>query len=69
MAKVSPAEFVRQVRAEAIRKVTWPTTREAGITTLTVVAKIVLVPFFFLLVDLVFAEGIQIILGLGRQGF
>ncbi len=68
MAKVSPAEFVRQVRAEAIRKVTWPTTREAGITTLTVFAMIVLVAIFFFLIDLVFAEAIQLILGLGRQG-
>ena len=66
MAKVSPAEFVRQVRLEAIRKVTWPTPREAGITTLTVFAMIVLVAFFFFLIDQVFSEAIQLILGLGR---
>ena len=47
MAKVSPAEYVRQVRLEGIKKVTWPTPKEAGVTTLTVFAMIVLVAIFF----------------------
>ena len=65
MAKVSPAEYVRQVRLEAIKKVTWPTTREAGVTTLTVFTMIVLVALFFFVIDQIFAEVIQLILGLG----
>ncbi len=65
MAKVSPAEYVRQVRLEAIKKVTWPTPKEAGVTTLTVFAMIVLVALFFFLIDQIFAEVIQLILGLG----
>ncbi len=65
MAKITPAEFVRQVRVEAIRKVTWPTTKEAGVSTLTVFAMIVVVALFFFLIDQVFAEVIQLILGLG----
>lgn len=65
MAKVSPAEYVRQVRLEAIKRVTWPTTREAGVTTLTVFAMIVLVALFFFLIDQIFAEAIQLVLGLG----
>lgn len=65
MARVSPAEFVRQVRLEGIRKVTWPTPKEAGVTTLTVFAMIVLVALFFFVIDQIFAEAIQAILGLG----
>ncbi len=66
MAKISPAEYVRQVRLEAIRKVTWPTTREAGVTTVTVFAMIVLVALFFFVIDQIFAEAVQLILGSAR---
>ena len=66
MAKISPAEYVRQVRLEAIRKVTWPTTREAGVTTITVFAMIVLVALFFFVIDQIFAEAVQLILGSAR---
>lgn len=65
MVKVSPAEYVRQVRTEAIRKVTWPTKKEAGVTTLTVLAMIVAVALFFFVIDQIFSEAIQLILGLG----
>ena len=41
------------------------TPKEAGVTTLTVFAMIVLVALFFFLIDQVFAEAIQLILGLG----
>lgn len=66
MAKITPAEYVRQVRLEAIRKVTWPTTREAGVTTVTVFAMIVLVALFFFVIDQIFAEAVQLILGSAR---
>ena len=46
----APAKFVREVRAEAA-KVTWPSRRETGITTLMVVIMAVLTAIFFLLVD------------------
>ena len=59
MAKVSPAEYVRQIRLEAIRKVAWPTPREAGITTVTVFIMVVFVASFFFLIDQVFSEAIQ----------
>jgi len=65
MAKVSPAEYVRQVRSEGIKKVTWPTPKEAGVTTATVFAMIVLVAMFFFVIDQIFAEAIQLVLGLG----
>ncbi|MBC6438917.1 MAG: preprotein translocase subunit SecE [Rhodospirillales bacterium] len=65
MAKSSPAEYVRQVRLEAIKKVTWPTPKEAGVTALTVFAMIVLVAIFLWIVDQIFSFGIQFILGFG----
>lgn len=66
MAKISPAEYVRQVRLEAIRKVTWPTPKEAGVTTVTVFIMIVLVALFFFVIDQVFSEAVQLILNVAR---
>ncbi|MDG2479530.1 MAG: preprotein translocase subunit SecE, partial [Alphaproteobacteria bacterium] len=47
------------------KKVTWPTPKEAGVTTATVFAMIVLVALFFFVIDQIFAEAIQLVLGLG----
>ena len=60
MVKISPAQFVRQVRQE-VSKVTWPGRKETGIGTLMVF----LAAIFFFLVDLVLSWGVQSILGLG----
>ncbi len=46
----APVKFVREVRAEAA-KVTWPSRRETGLTTLMVLVMAVLTAVFFLLVD------------------
>ncbi len=64
MTKISPTEFVRQVRQETA-KVTWPTRKETGITTLMVFVMVVLAAIFFLLVDWVVSHGVKLILGLG----
>ena len=64
MAKVNPAQFVRQVRQE-VGKVTWPSRRETGITTVMVFAMMFLAAIFFLLVDQVFSWGVKLILGGG----
>lgn len=64
MAKVSPAEFAREVRREVAR-VTWPTRKETGITTAMVFVMVVLAALFFLVVDQVLAFGVRLILGLG----
>ncbi|MCP4327299.1 MAG: preprotein translocase subunit SecE [Alphaproteobacteria bacterium] len=64
MAKVSPGEFVRQVRQE-VAKVTWPTRKETGVTTLMVFIMVFLAAVFFFLVDQVLSVGVRIILGLG----
>jgi preprotein translocase subunit SecE len=65
MAKVTPGEFVRQVRQET-RKVTWPTSRDTLVTTAMVGVMTVVLALFFLLVDQVLSFGIKAILGLGN---
>jgi preprotein translocase subunit SecE len=64
MAKTSPAEFVRQVRAEAAR-VTWPTRKETAITTAMVFVMVFAAALFFFLVDQVLAWGVRLVLGVG----
>ena len=64
MAKVNPAQFVRQVRQE-VGKVTWPTRKETGVTTVMVFVMMFMAAIFFLLVDQVFSWGVKLILGGG----
>lgn len=63
MSKTSPAEFVRQVKQEAL-KVAWPSRKETGISTLMVLILVILAAVFFLVVDWVISTGIQAFLGL-----
>ena len=64
MSKINPIEFSRQVRQE-VAKVTWPTRKETGITTLMVFVMVVLAAIFFTGVDWVIAHGVKFFLGLG----
>lgn len=64
MAKVSPGQFVRQVRQE-VGKVTWPSRKETGISTVMVFVMVALASVFFLLVDQIFAMLVRFIFGLG----
>ena len=50
MAKLDPAQYVREVRQE-VAKVTWPTRKETLITTGLVLALSVVAALFFLVVD------------------
>lgn len=64
MAKVSPAQFVRQVRQEVAR-VTWATRKETAVATLMVFIMVFLAAIFFFVVDQILSWGVQLILGLG----
>ena len=64
MAKTNPSEFYRQVREEG-RKVTWPSRKETGVTTLMVFIFVAIMAVFFLLVDTIASYGVRAILGLG----
>ena len=62
MAKTSPAQFVRQVRQEA-SKVTWPTRRETGISTVMVFVMVTIMALFFLLIDWILSNAVGLVLG------
>jgi len=64
MAKTSPAQFMREVRQET-EKVTWPTRKETGITTVMVFIMVVLAAIFFFLVDAIISQLVQLVLGIG----
>jgi preprotein translocase subunit SecE len=64
MAKVSPAQFVREVRQE-MAKVTWPTRKELITTTAMVFVMAIAAALFFFMVDQIIAWVVQLILGIG----
>lgn len=64
MARVSPAQFVREVRQE-LDKVTWPSRKELVATTLSVLAMSALAAVFFFVVDQILAVAVRFVLGLG----
>ncbi len=64
MAKVSPAQFVRQVRQE-VSRISWANRRDTGLATLTVFIMASIAAVFFLFVDLVLSNVVQFVLGLG----
>lgn len=64
MAKVNPVQFFQEVRQEAA-KVTWPSRKEAMISTGMVFVMVFAAAVFFFAVDWVMAHGIKLIFGLG----
>ncbi len=66
MAKTSPVEFMRQVRAETA-KVVWPTRRETVMTAVMVVIMTTVLGLFFLGVDSVFDQIVSFLLSLAQK--
>lgn len=64
MARVSPAQFVRQVRQE-INRITWATRRDTVTATITVLVMSFIAAVFFLLVDWILSGLVQLVLGFG----
>ena len=64
MARVSPGEFVRQVRLEAIQRVHWPTRKETVATAIMVIIMTSILAVFFFSTDAVFATLVKYLLGL-----
>jgi preprotein translocase subunit SecE len=62
MAKVSPGEFVNQVKTEA-SKIVWPTGRETIMTGVMVVIMTSLLGLFFFGIDTFFGAIVQWLLG------
>jgi preprotein translocase subunit SecE len=63
MAKTSPGEFLRQVRAEAA-KVVWPTRQETVTTAIFVAILMVILSVFFLGIDSLFGAAVRWLLSL-----
>jgi preprotein translocase subunit SecE len=63
VARVSPGEFLRQVRAETA-KIVWPSRRETMMTALMVVIMTSLLALFFFGIDSAFSSIVQALLGL-----
>ena len=62
MAKTSPGEFIRQVRAETA-KVVWPTRKETMTTAIMVLIMTTLLAIFFFGVDSFFSAIVKFLLG------
>ncbi len=62
MAKTNPREFIDQVRAET-SKVTWPTRKETGVTTVMVMIMVFFAALFFLGADTVLSWIVGLVLG------
>ena len=62
MAKVTPLQFIQQVRTE-VGKVHWPSRREVMLTTVMVFIMAALTATFFSLVDLGIRSGLSVIVG------
>jgi preprotein translocase subunit SecE len=63
VAKVSPGEFIRQVRAETA-KVHWPTRKETVATAIMVIFMTVLLSVFFFMTDAFFSTVVKYLLSL-----
>ena len=63
MAKTTPGEFIRQVRAETA-KVVWPSTRETMMTAVMVVIMTAVLGVFFFGLDTLFSAIVQQLLKL-----
>ena len=64
MAKTTPAQFVREVRNEAL-KVTWPSRKETIVSTVMVCVISVIAALFFLLADSILSKVVRFILNIG----
>ncbi|MCH7937816.1 MAG: preprotein translocase subunit SecE [Proteobacteria bacterium] len=64
MSKTNPLEFLQEVRQET-SKVTWPTRKETGISTIMVFLFVFLASIFFLIVDQILQIGVKFVFGLG----
>ncbi|MFW0777900.1 MAG: preprotein translocase subunit SecE [Rickettsiales bacterium] len=63
MASINPAKFIREVRQE-MGKVTWPTRKEASVSTLMVIVLAGLAATFFVVVDMIISALVRWIIGI-----
>ena len=64
MAKFSPVEYFRQVRSE-MKKISWPSRKETGISTVAVCVMVFLAAIFLFVADQVMSLIVHWILSIG----
>jgi preprotein translocase subunit SecE len=64
LAKLDPAQYVREVRQE-VSRVTWPSRKETLVTTGLVLAMSALAAVFFLVVDQLIQLAMRLVFGIG----
>ncbi len=64
MVKMSPTDYIRQVRSE-MQKVTWPSRKETSTSTIAVFIMVTFASVFLFLADQFMAFAVRLILGLG----
>lgn len=64
MAKTSPVNYIRQVKAE-MKKVTWPSRQETTVSLIAVFIMVTLASVFLYVADQVIAFLIRLIMGFG----
>ena len=62
MSRVSPAQFVRQVRQE-ISKINWASRKDTVTATITVFVMVLIASIFFLIIDFLLSNIVQFTLG------
>lgn len=65
MAKTTPLEFIRQVRAET-KKVVWPTRQETITTGIMVMIMTLMLGVFFFTIDSIFAAIVKLLLSFAK---
>ena len=65
MAKTSPLDFIKQVRAETA-KVTWPTRRETVMTGIMVMVMTTMLAVFFFTTDTIFEAIVKLLLSAAK---
>ena len=64
MAKISPVEYVRQVKAE-MKKVTWPSRKETGVSVIAVFVMVFTAALFLFLADQMMSWLVGLVLRIG----
>mgnify|MGYP001559427469 CR=1 FL=1 len=64
MAKISPVEYVRQVKAE-MKKVTWPSRKETGVSVIAVFVMVFIVALFLFFADQMMSWLVGLVLRIG----
>ncbi len=64
MAKVSPLQFLRQVKQE-VKKVTWPSKKEVNQTLVMVIVIVAIAATFFFVVDQLLGWIVRLVFSLG----